>query len=254
MPQGAPGLRPQPIGLADLVDSLAEGRRTFAAARGLSLGYGAVFALIGLAILYAIETALVTPMALPAAGGFMLVGPALLAGFFRIAERLETGEVPTVADLADGFRRCPRGIWVIAVFCAFIFLVWITDAATLYAFMVGRMPAPLAALLPPPDSVWSFALWSSVMGSVLAFVIFAVSAYSVPLLFEGRADLIPAVAASVRAVFASPVAAIAWALSLAVGIMGAILLLPLFPVVFPVLAFASRALYRRVFPAGEWQG
>ncbi|MBL8491561.1 MAG: DUF2189 domain-containing protein [Rhodocyclaceae bacterium] len=180
----------------------------------------------------------------------MLVGPALLAGFFRIAERLEDGAVPGPADVLEGFRRCPRGIWVIAVFCTFIFMVWITDAATLYAFMVGRLPVPLAAILPPPDSVWAFAAWSSLMGSAMALIIFAVSAFSVPLLYEGRASLIPAVVASVRTVFRSPLATVAWALLLSVSVMGAILLLPLFPVVFPVLAFASRALYRRAFPTG----
>jgi uncharacterized membrane protein len=86
------------------------------------------------------------------------------------------------------------------------------------------------------------------MGTALAFAIYAVSAFSVPLLFDRRANLIGAVSASVRAVFGNFVVALAWALVLAVAMIGSILLLPLFIIVLPWLSYASYALYREFYP------
>ena len=178
----------------------------------------------------------------------MLVGPVLLTGFFSLADRIEAKQPVHLSDVADGFRRSPRGLWIVALVCALLFMIWVSDAATLYGFMVGRLPMSLLDLLPPPESVLSFALWSSIMGAVLAFLIFAVSAFSVPLLYYRRTDLVPAVVASVRAIFGNFFVVIPWAILLSASIIGSILLLPLFPIVFPVLAYASHAFYRELFP------
>ena len=96
--------------------------------------------------------------------------------------------------------------------------------------------------------VVAFELWGSLMGSVLAFIIFSVSAFSVPLLHEGRANLVQAVYASVRAVLGNLLPALAWGLLLTVAMVLSIVLLPLLTVVLPVLAYASFAIYEKVFP------
>jgi uncharacterized membrane protein len=227
---------------------LGIGRERFSNSRTVSVSYSLIFAVIGLLILAGIEQAHVAPMMLPLAGGFMLLGPILLCGFFALADRLEAKLPATFADVLAGFRHATREILALATVCMLLFLIWVTDAATLYGFMVGRTPVPLLGFLPPPDNVWSFVFWSSLMGSALAFVIFAISAFSVPLLYYRRAGLVQAVVLSVRTVFANFLPCILWALLLAVALMSSILLLPLFPVVFPVLSFASHALYREIFP------
>lgn len=89
------------------------------------------------------------------------------------------------------------------------------------------------------------------MGSVLAFTIFTVSAFSVPLLFEQRTTLVAAISASVLAVFRNFIPCMAWALMLTGVVVGAIVLLPLLLAVLPVLAYASFFLYRSVFPLAE---
>lgn len=86
------------------------------------------------------------------------------------------------------------------------------------------------------------------MGAVLAFIIFAISAFSVPLLCARRAGLVRAVSASVRAVFANFGVVMVWAVLISTLTIGSILVLPLFLVVFPLLAYASDAIYRQVFP------
>jgi uncharacterized membrane protein len=84
-----------------------------------------------------------------------------------------------------------------------------------------------------------------------AFIILAVSAFSVPLLHERRVNLVQAINASFRAVFANFLPCIAWGLELTGATVLSIVLLPLFTVVLPVLAYASFDLYRKVFPLLE---
>ena len=148
------------------------------------------------------------------------------------------------------FRKLPRGGWVVSFVCALLFLIWITDAGTLYGFMIGREPTAFARLLQAEESVQRFLFYSSLMGAVLAFIIFAVSAFSIPLIYDGRADLVSGVVASVRAVFGRFPATIVWACLLAFVIIVSAALLPLLVVTLPVMAYASRALYFRVFPPG----
>lgn len=234
---------------SSLSRALATGRRTFAANRRASLGWSLPFAAVAALLWLILAQAAVAPMALAVSGGFMLVGPLLLLGYFELADRGARGETTGLAQVLAAYRRTPPGLWVLGAVCAFFYLIWITDAATLYGFMVGGAPRGFAALLAPAAEVRAFVLWSSLMGAVLAFMIYAVTAFAVPLLYYGRAHLIQAVVLSIRTVFGNFPVALAWGLLLAGGVIGSVLLLPLFPFVFPVLAYASHALYQEAFPA-----
>jgi uncharacterized membrane protein len=70
----------------------------------------------------------------------------------------------------------------------------------------------------------------------------------VPLLYYRRAGLVRAVQLSIGAVFANLVPCLLWAVILSVSIVASILIFPLFLMAFPVLAYASHALYRELFP------
>ncbi|PVV15843.1 MAG: hypothetical protein B6D72_00530 [gamma proteobacterium symbiont of Ctena orbiculata] len=247
------GLRPANVALSDLSLVIREGWRLFRAAPLPSLAYASVAALIGLVLLYAVGRLGVSPMSLPFAGGFMLVAPAMLGGFFRLAQCLETNQDVTMATPFAAFLRTPLQTWMVSLFCAFIFLIWITDAGVLYSFIIGGtdLPYELPWLIRVNESIAGFWFWGALMGSVLAFIIFTISAFSVPLLFEGRGGLVQVVHASVRAVFANFVVTMLWALILSLSILVAIMLLPLLLVVLPVMAYASFALYRIVFPSSN---
>lgn len=238
---------PLPFGAADLAQCLGWGWHRFRQIPGASTAYATPFALIGLGLLLGLRWLGLTAFMPVLLGGFMLVGPALLAGFFRLAS---AGDRPALRSAWAATLRAPPGLWVISLVCGVLFLVWVTDAAVLYGFIVGSgPPAALPGWLPRlPANVLRFELWAALLGIGLAAMIFVASAFSVPLLHERRATLVPAVHASARAVFTSPLAAVLWALLLASGTGLGILLLPLFPMVLPVLAYASYALYRRVFP------
>jgi uncharacterized membrane protein len=241
-------LLPRRVPLAAIPRALASGWALFRAWPALSCGYAAVFALVGLLLLGGVAFAGVTPMALPLAGGFMLVGPVLLAGYFRVARLARESQSPRIGDLVDGFRLAPRSLWAIALLCMLLFMIWVTDAATLYSFMIGRDPVWLRDLPGHADAL-RFELYGAVMGTALAFAIYTVSAFSVPLLADGRTGLVGAVSASVKAVFGNFIVTMVWALILAAVTILSILLLPLFVVALPWLAYSSYALYSEFFPA-----
>lgn len=228
--------------------AINSGLRNFYGSRNVSVTYAMVFAVIGFVAMYAVLKASVSPMVLPLAGGFMLVGPFLLLGYFRMADCLAQGDTPGWQDALAGFKDIPHGLYAVAAVCTLFYLIWITDAATLYGFMIGELPVPLTALLPPEISVVSFVAWSSLMGAVLAFVIFTSLGFAVPLIYYRRANLIGAVILSVRVVFANFGVSVLWALLLAIVVIGSILVLPVFLMAFPVMAYASHALYREAFP------
>jgi uncharacterized membrane protein len=242
-------LRPAPLGLADLGGALRFGLAQFRAIPLLSMAFALLFVAIGALLFGILEFGAIAPMSLSLAGGFMLVGPILLAGFFGVSDKLRKGRKPGFGDIWSGFRQMPRGGWVVSFVCGLLFLIWITDAGILYGFMVGREPIGFLRLLQIEQIVLDYAGYSAIMGGILAFILFAVSAFSIPLIYDGRATLVSGVVASVRAVFGRFGVMMCWACLLAAVIMGSIMALPVLLVSLPVMAYASRELYYRVFPS-----
>lgn len=233
---------------ADLIDALRSGRRLAQQTRAASTSYALLFTLLGALIMAPLLMLGFAPFVLAAAGAFMLLGPAVLAGFFGIADAHEAGEAVRFTHALRGFSGASPGIWIIALVSVLLFMIFITDAAILYSYMVGRESIHLDELFPLKDGVFRFVLWGSVSGAFTAFLVYTISAFSVPLLCERRASMVTAIATSVRAVFGNFALTMLWAIFLSVLLIGSILLLPLFPFVLPWLAFAGRALYRQTLP------
>lgn len=241
-------MKTQALSLDSLFDALAEGWRVANETRGVSIAYTVFFVMGGLLIMGSLLARGWTPFIIAAAGAFMLVGPVVLAGYFGIAAALEAGRRPGLGDIGAGFAGASRALWALALVCGLLFMIFVTDAAILYAYMIGDVPVWLGELLPVAESVSRFVLWSSVSGGVVAFLLFTVSAFAVPLLCERRATLVEAVVSSVRVVFGNFFVAMVWAVLLSATVIASILLLPLLLLTLPWLAYASRALYRIALP------
>jgi len=238
----------QPFSLATLKQALAEGWRVANATRVVSIVYSLIFVLGGVLIIGSLLAQGLTPFVLAAAGAFMLIGPAILAGFFGIAHAFEGGQPVTPGAILAGFRNAGGALWALSLVCGLLFMIFVTDAAILYAYMVGGAPIWLVDLLPAALNVVKFVKWAGVSGLVVAFLLFCISAFSVPLLCERRIGLVGAVVTSVRVVFGNFPVALFWAFLLSTVTIGSVLFLPLLPLTLPWLAYASRALYRQVLP------
>ena len=218
--------------------------------RAVSIAYSLIFVAGGLAIMGGLLALGRAPFVIAAAGAFMLVGPVILAGFFGIASSQERGERPGLGSVAAGFAAAAPAVWALALVCGLLFMIFITDAAILYAYMVGGAPVWLSDQIPAAAGVAGFVKWAAISGLFVALLLFCISAFSVPLLCERRAGLVNAVVTSVRIVLGNFVPAILWAFLLSTATIASVLLLPLLPLTLPWLAYASRALYRRVLPPG----
>ena len=73
----------------------------------------------------------------------------------------------------------------------------------------------------------AFELWGALMmGSVAWRMIFTISAFSVPLIYEGRTGLVQGVSASARTVLGNFLVCLVWGIVLGTVIVLSILLLP----------------------------
>jgi uncharacterized membrane protein len=246
-------LKPAHFGPGHVVCALRMGWHVLRVLPGPSIALGTVLASVGAILAAAVILIGASPLLLVLAGGFLLIAPALLAGFFALFLCHERGERPGIRAALDGFARAGTGFWVLAGLCAFLFLIWVTDAGVLYAFSVGSGP-----LLEPQSGpgawptltqgVRQFALWSLPLGAVIALGLYCVSVFSVPLVYERRSGVVSAIHSSVAAVFQNPLGALAWGSVIALGTLLGIVLLPLLTVTLPILTYGGFALYRAVFP------
>ena len=194
---------PRPrLSYSDIGTALRKGYALFADTPKVSIAFAGVFTLLGLIVLSAIGILGFSPLALPFAGGFMLLGPVLLTGYFELAGRYLRGDSARLLDAFAAFHRAPKGLWIVALVCAFLFMVWITDAGVLYSFTIGgeRLSYDLTWVPELGRSVLSFELWGSLMGSVIAYMIFSISAFSVPLIYERRCSAVQGIQISARTV------------------------------------------------------
>lgn len=213
----------------------------------ISLAYGALFAAIGAFITY---FSLGTPeLALNFWSGFLLIGPLLAIGLYRIAQLHEEGEH---IKLNRCFRVLNEHKGEVALFMLFLGLLmigWILFSGLMVAVFFGDLAPgaePFADALTTPAGI-KFLLVLFASGGLVAAVVFAASAISLPMLLDGKADLITAVTASIRTVIEQPVPMLIWAAVVALlTIAGMATLFLGFVVVFPVLGYATWHSYRDI--------
>ena len=241
---------------------LGAGWNDFTSAGAVSLAWGFLFAAIGLVILAALHFWRFYNLALPLAAGFMLIAPVLVAGLYQVSRTLEREERVSMATPFAAWRRHPGELGAMGVVLGLFFLAWIRIATLLFAWFFGLDTPNLGGEVPDLrgfiESVVlsgrnaTFLIVSTAIGAVLAFVVFALSAISVPMLVDRDIGVVEAMATSVAAVRANPWPMTVWAIlivlftaaGVAVGFVG-------LTVTLPLLAHASWHAYRDLVPEPE---
>lgn len=248
LPRASAVPEPRALTLADLREVLAAGLRDFRQAPLYGLFFSAVYVLGGFLMIW-LGAGHVT-WTLATSLGFPLAAPFAAVGLYEVSRRLERAERLVFADIlgvvwAERGRQIP---WMGAIIVIY-FLFWTFLAHMIFALMMGfssltNISDGLSALM-TTEGIRMIVVEITV-GAVVAFVLFAITVVSLPLLLDKELDFVTAMLTSLALVRANPVVMLCWA----GGIAGAtfVAMIPWFLglfIVLPVLGHASWHLYRR---------
>lgn len=178
--------------------------------------------------------------------GFVFVGPCLALMLYAISIRLERGEpVGLLRTIADARPQLGNAM-VFALVLSVVFLIWARAATMVYVFF------PPGAEHQLKDMVVFLGVGSAV-GAMFCAIVFALSAFSLPMLMDRKVDSVTAVVTSVNAVLRNKAAMMVWA-ALIVGcvVLGLATAYVAFIVLLPLLGHATWHAYRDTIDASLW--
>lgn len=235
----------------DVAASLGEGLADFAKAPLFGLFFGGIYAFGGI-VIYLLLTRFELPwLILPLAIGFPLVGPFVACGLYEVSRRIEAGEPLAWREvLGVVFRQRERELSWMAFVVLFVFWVWLYQVRLLTALFLGFKPISTIdsffEVVRTSREGLGFLATGTLVGAVLATVLFSVTVIAIPLLMERENDFVTAIVTSVRTVLANPVAMLGY--GLVVTVLAVAAMVPMFLgllVVLPVLGHATWRLYKR---------
>lgn len=225
---------------------LRRGWADLRAAPRQSLSFGILIVLASLAITAASWRFGNLGIYLGVASGFVFVGPWLALTVYAISRRIEQGRRVSLRGCLADARRTLGNALVFAVIMIVVFLVWARAASMVHVFFPPDSDPQLAELLP-------FLAVGSAVGAVFCALIFAASAFSLPMMIDRRTDTITAIVTSVNAVLRNKPAMAVWAVMIIVCVLiGALTAWLAFIVLMPLLGHATWHAYRDTIDADQW--
>jgi uncharacterized membrane protein len=228
---------------------LAAGWRDLWTAPLISIGYGVLFALIALGLTVGLTEVGWQALMLPLAGGFLLVGPLAAVGLYEVSRRLERGETVGIQDVVTAMRNAPGQVRFFGAILGFAFFVWGNLAFTLLMLFLGTSGVPplsevVPTLLFTPQGLGLLMVGIAV-GGILAVIVYAISAISVPLLMTREVDVVTAMLVSLEAVLENPQPMALWGTLIAGFILlGTATAFVGFVVAFPLIGHATWHAFR----------
>ena len=218
----------------------------------ISLSYGGAFVAIGFALSFGLWRTGYESLIPVVAGCFAIVGPLMAVGLYE-ASRCRAAAAPvSLGEILFVKTASPLQLLYVGFVILFALLVWGRIAIMLYALFASSTYMPIAdfsAFVLGTGQGLAMLLIGSIIGAGIAFAIFALTAFSIPLLMDQKTDIFTAVVASVAAVARNPGAMVLWAwliaIFCAVGLATAFIGLV---VIFPLLGYATWHAYRETFP------
>ena len=182
---------------------LAKGWTDLMAAPGVGLTYGALLVAISFVITLGLYLADLLYLLLPLSAGFMFVAPILAVGLYETSRRLAAKEPVSLRAALLAWRRNPGQIASLGLILMLFHLVWVRIALLLVPlFFEGPNPglAELHLVLLLSSSGLAFIVVGTLIGAVLAAIVFAMAAISIPMLLDRDVGVISAIATSFVAV------------------------------------------------------
>ncbi len=234
--------------VSELFTSLRGGWYDFKKAPLFGIFFSAVYVLGGVALVGFGAGAVAWTLSVSL--GFPLLAPFAAVGLYEVSRRLEADQPLKWREVLGAvFREKDRQVPWLGAIVVFYFLLWTLLAHMLFALIMG--PSALLNLS------FSFEIFSTtrgiilvvaelLMGAVLAFLLFSLTAVSLPLLLDKEIDFVTAMMISLKTVKKNFFVMVIWAAMIAALMFAALVpfFLGLF-IVLPILGHATWHLYRR---------
>lgn len=227
---------------------LGKGIADFKAVPMLSLFYGAIYAVLGLILIWLTYTNPLYTFGLVTV--FYLVGPIVAVGSYCISRHLEAGVKPSFGRGCKAMCYNPVGIAGFSIVVGFLVVVWGVITAVLFAVHFGSMTLSTGGLfetiLANKESLPFLGLVLFI-GLLFAIVTFMISVISIPLMTHRKVDVVTAMITSVRAVKKNPVVMFTWAFAIVALIgLGFAFFFVGVALTLPIIGHASWHAYREL--------
>jgi uncharacterized membrane protein len=185
-----------------------------------------------------------------AMSAFMLIGPLAATCLYEIARRLERNEPITIGLVLESVKARSTAIGDLALVLMMILLSWFLIGFVMFAlFFSGSPPSLMAFILDifSNSELLPFLLSSTIVGGILATIVFTISMFAMPMLLDQDVTAAEAITFSVKAVWQNRMNMIGWAGTLVIfTFFGMAMAFVGLIITFPVIAYASWHAYRDV--------
>jgi uncharacterized membrane protein len=236
------------IGLDAPWDWLNHGFQNLKRAPRIALGYG-MLVLIASYLLTAGLWQVGLIAWIPAlGGGFLILSPLLAVGLYDASMRLDRNEAPRLGQIRQLDRESVLQLLYMGFLLAFLYLIWMRVGMLLYALFIDGEYYPFSSFIAhmvTTSNGLALMTIGTLIGAMIAFTAFAVSAISIPMLVTQRVDFGTAILTSLEAVRINFVPMLLWAwlialfttIAMATAFLGLVF-------VFPLIGFATWHAYR----------
>jgi len=211
-----------------------------------SLGYGVILVLCSYLLAYIAITFGNLVVLLALLSGFVFVGPVLALAFYDISLQLQQGRQPTLGHALRASLRHIGNQMVFAMILMVVFLVWARAASMTHIFFPMQARPSLAEMA-------TFLGVGSLVGSLFAAFVFCISAFSLPMIIDRKADMVTAVVSSFNAVLRNKPVMLVWVLLIVAAVTAGILTAFLgLAVTLPLIGHATWHAYQETIDSSAW--